>query len=121
MRLLASVQFGRIAFSRYALPVIRPVDHIVAGDEIIVYVGAAISISSYQQVVAYEVDTIDHRTRLGWCVIVTGDAEFVSDPAEIDRYHALLTGHPPEHGDRIIRIHPDIVTGVEYVDAASGR
>nr|WP_255360262.1 pyridoxamine 5'-phosphate oxidase family protein [Nocardia sp. BMG51109] len=34
--LLASTDYGRIVFSRAALPAIRPVNHLVDGDEIIV-------------------------------------------------------------------------------------
>lgn len=121
LRLLASVGVGRIVFSRYALPVIRPADHTVDDGAIIVYTGAGVAISPYQQVVAYEADTIDHHTGLGWCVIITGNAEPVTASDDLERYRTLasprLSRSQPEHQRRIIRIHPDIITGIEYLDA----
>lgn len=110
--LLAGIGFGRIVFSRYALPAVRLVNHIV--DDGLIVVDAGGDLSPYRQVVAFEADTIDPRTRLGWCVIATGTAESVTDPAEIDRYHALLRPLLPGNRDHMVRIQPDIVTGIEY-------
>ncbi|MEG8181668.1 pyridoxamine 5'-phosphate oxidase family protein [Nocardia terpenica] len=110
--LLAGIGFGRIVFSRYALPAVRLVNHIV--DDGLIVVDAGGDLSPYRQVVAFEADTIDPRTRLGWCVIATGTAESVTDPAEIDRYHALLRPLLPGNRDHMVRIQPDLVTGIEY-------
>ncbi|GAB2687764.1 pyridoxamine 5'-phosphate oxidase family protein [Nocardia thraciensis] len=116
LRLLASVRFGRVVFSRYALPTIRPVNHFMDDDTIVIHANPGIGLTTDRQVVAYEADTIDHDTLLGWCVIVTGTAEEVDDPAEIARCRELLPATLPGSRDRIIRIYPEIVTGVEYLE-----
>lgn len=116
MRLLGQVRVGRIVYSRYALPTIRPVNHMVDEESLIVHVPRGATLAVDRQVVAYEADAIDERTRRGWCVIVTGTAEPLTDPAEIDRYRTLLGAWLPGPRDQMVRIEPDIITGVEYVD-----
>ncbi|WP_460696244.1 pyridoxamine 5'-phosphate oxidase family protein [Nocardia thraciensis] len=116
LRLLARVRFGRIVFARYALPTIRPVNHIVDDDAIVIHANRGTAVSPDRQVVAYEADTIDERTHRGWCVIVTGTAEAVTDPDELERYRGLLRPWLPGPRDHIVRIEPDIITGVEFVD-----
>ncbi|WP_280266044.1 pyridoxamine 5'-phosphate oxidase family protein [Nocardia wallacei] len=119
LRFLAGVRFGRVVFSRYALPTVRPVNHFLDEDTIVIHANPGISLTPDRQVVAYEADTIDHTTLLGWCVIVTGTAEEVSDPDEIAHCRALLPATLPGSRDRIIRIYPDIVTGVEYLEPSA--
>ncbi|MEV5836834.1 pyridoxamine 5'-phosphate oxidase family protein [Nocardia sp. NPDC052112] len=115
LHLLGTIGFGRVAFSRYALPAIRPVSHAVVEDHLVIYADAATTGSLDRQVVAYEVDAIDHQTSLGWCVIVTGIADTVRDQHEIVRYQQFLPPRTVGAGDRVTRILPDIVTGIEYV------
>ena len=45
LRLLSTVSLGRLVFTHLALPAIRPVNHAVAGDQVIIraYLGTAIS------------------------------------------------------------------------------
>jgi len=76
LRLLASIRFGRIVFTHRALPAIRPVNHVLDGEDIVIrtHPGAAIVAdtgSASGVVVAYEADAIDPGTGLGWSVIVT--------------------------------------------------
>ncbi|WP_433679653.1 pyridoxamine 5'-phosphate oxidase family protein [Nocardia sp. CA-119907] len=115
LHLLGTIGFGRVAFSRYALPAIRPVSHAVVDDQLVLYADSATTSSLDRQVVAYEVDTIDHETSLGWCVIVTGIADTVRDQHEILHYQQFLPERTVGAGDRVTRILPDIVTGIEYV------
>ncbi|KZM70817.1 pyridoxamine 5'-phosphate oxidase family protein [Nocardia terpenica] len=117
LTLLADVRFGRISFSRYALPTIRPVNHIVDKDDtIVIHANPGTTLTPDRQVVAYQADTIDHETMHGWCVIVTGRAEEITDAEDIAYYRRRLRPALPGSHDRLIRIHPDIVTGVEYLD-----
>ncbi|MBB5918657.1 nitroimidazol reductase NimA-like FMN-containing flavoprotein (pyridoxamine 5'-phosphate oxidase superfamily) [Nocardia transvalensis] len=116
LRLLSRVRFGRIVFARYALPTIRPVNHIVDDEAIVIHANRGAAMSPDRQVVAYEADTIDEHTHRGWCVIVTGTAEVVTDPGEVERYRGLLHPWLPGPRDHIVRIEPDIITGVEFVD-----
>jgi hypothetical protein len=116
LRRLALVPFGRIVFSRYASPTIRPVNHLVDGETIVVHTNRSAALSAERQVVAYEADRIDERTRRGWCVIVTGTTEMIADPAEAQRYRDRLRPWLPGPGDHIVRIVPDMITGLEFID-----
>jgi len=122
--LLAGVPFGRVVFSRDALPAIRPVNHLVDRGTIVIrtHLGAAV-LSAVGMVVAYEADSIDPVTRTGWSVIVTGVAKRVFDLDEAARFERVLK--PWVHGsmDHLIRIVPEMVTGFEMTgvpDQAAG-
>ncbi|MFJ1566686.1 pyridoxamine 5'-phosphate oxidase family protein [Streptomyces erythrochromogenes] len=118
LMLLATVSLGRIVFTRHALPAVRPVNHFVDGEDIIVRIhegGALGSLAAPAEapgvVVAYEADVIDPDTHLGWSVVVTGYARPVADADDADRYADLLSPWvgPPTTG--ALRIRPDLVTG----------
>src|SRR6188472_2145262 len=86
MRLLASVEFGRVVFTLNALPAVRPVNHLVDNGRIIIRtrLGAAVAttVRSTQPgavVVAYEADHFDPGPRTGWSVVVTGRAQTVTN------------------------------------------
>jgi nitroimidazol reductase NimA-like FMN-containing flavoprotein (pyridoxamine 5'-phosphate oxidase superfamily) len=122
LRLLGSVPMGRIAFTRRALPTIRPVNHIVDDGNIVIrtHEGAALTSRTLQAdgpgvVVAYEADAIDPHTHLGWSVVVTGYAHLVTDTRELARYQALLRPWVRQPMDYAVRIHPDLVTGLLLV------
>ncbi len=85
LRLLASVEFGRVVFTVNALPAIRPVNHLLDDGRIIIRTRLTSAISSRARsadgvVVAYEADDINSQTRTGWSVVVTGRAHTVTDP-----------------------------------------
>ncbi len=117
LRLLAGVRLGRVAFSRNALPTIRPVNHAVADGFVIIRanLGSALT-SSERQVVAFVADAIDQETHSGWWVIVTGFAEEIVDRELRDRYLAVLPSLLPGPRDQVVAIRPDIVTGVRLAD-----
>nr|WSY57708.1 pyridoxamine 5'-phosphate oxidase family protein [Streptomyces sp. NBC_00886] len=122
LRLLGSVPMGRIAFTRQALPTIRPVNHIVDDGNIVIrtHEGAALTSRTLQAdgpgvVVAYEADAIDPDTHLGWSVVVTGYAHLVTDTRELARYQALLRPWAGQPMDYAVRIRPDLVTGLRLV------
>jgi hypothetical protein len=130
MRLLGSVSFGRIVFTRHALPTVRPVNHVLDDGEIVIRTHEAAALTSRAQgadgsgvVVAYEADAIDPDTHLGWSVVVTGYAHLVTDPDELARYQALLVPWVRRTMDHAVRIRPGLVTGIrltadDHVDMA---
>ncbi|WP_328924004.1 pyridoxamine 5'-phosphate oxidase family protein [Streptomyces sp. NBC_00190] len=127
LRLLATVSLGRIVFTRHALPAVRPVNHLVEGEDIIVRIhddGALASLVAPADVpgvvVAYEADTIDPDTHLGWSVVVTGYAYRVADADEVDRYAARLRPWVDRPMTHALRIRPDLVTGFR-LEAAPAR
>lgn len=115
MRLLATVDYGRVVFTLNALPAIRPVNHLLDEGRIIIRtrLTAAISAavrSESGEVVAYEADRIDPQTRTGWSVVVTGRTHTVTDPVEVLRYEQLL--HPwVNHADTVLAIEAKIISG----------
>ncbi|MFF0492218.1 pyridoxamine 5'-phosphate oxidase family protein [Nocardia sp. NPDC004068] len=114
LRLLASTGLGRIVFSRYALPAISPADHIVDGDRLIVRGGDGALPTRDTQVLTYEADLIDPGTGLGWYVTVTGTADAVTSPHDTARYRNLFPPGISGPDDRVFRIRPQIITGIEY-------
>lgn len=124
LRLLGTVSLGRLVFTHLALPAIRPVNHAVTGDRIIIraYLGTAISTAVRDRsgtVVAYEADLIDPDTHLGWSVIIVGRATKITDPAEAAQYRELLQPWVADGRDDIIAIQADIVDGFRLVATAA--
>ncbi|MDT0449564.1 pyridoxamine 5'-phosphate oxidase family protein [Streptomyces sp. DSM 40473] len=122
LRLLGSVSFGRVVFTQRALPAIRPVNHIVDGEDIVIRTHEGAALVSYAQdagdpgvVVAYEADAIDPQTHLGWSVVVTGYARMVTDPEDLARYQAALRPWVDRTMDFTVRIHPEEITAVHLV------
>ncbi|MFE9775309.1 pyridoxamine 5'-phosphate oxidase family protein [Streptomyces sp. NPDC005931] len=127
LRLLASVSLGRIVFTRHALPTVRPVNHVLDGGDIVIrtHEGAALTSHTRQAgspgvVVAYEADSIDPVTHLGWSVVVTGYAHLVTDPQELARYQAMLRPWVQHSMDSAVRIRPDLISGIRLTITGRG-
>ena len=78
-RLLADAPMGRIVFTEHAMPAIRPVNHLIEDETIVIrsHLGAAIvshASAPDGAVVCYEADQIDPGRHTGWSVIATGVA-----------------------------------------------
>ena len=119
LRLLGTVSLGRIVFTHQALPAVRPVNHFLDGENIIVRLHDGATLTAIVAptdaagvVVAYEADVIDPGTHLGWSVVVTGYAHRVTDAHDLARYAGTL--QPWMRHDAMnaaLRIEPDLVTG----------
>ncbi len=119
LELLGSIGMGRLVFTHRALPAIRPVNHLVEGESVIVRAtsGAAITSAAGRNgvVVAYEADAIDAETQLGWSVIVVGTARLLTDEDAAARYRGRLRPWISGAVDDVITISADIVTGFRMV------
>ena len=120
MRLLGTVSLGRVAFTARALPAIRPVNHLIDGDFVIIRTDGTASITSALtsasgSVVAYQADLIDHAEHLGWSVTVVGVAHRVIDPDEAAPYRRALRPWVTGTKDQVLAIHADLVTGFRLV------
>ncbi|MFJ9909415.1 pyridoxamine 5'-phosphate oxidase family protein [Streptomyces sp. NPDC101152] len=114
LALLASVPMGRIGFTQRALPVIRPVSHLVDGDAVVIRThggSGLLSTTGVDPVVVYEADQISPQTHTGWSVMVTGPATRITAPAEVARYRQLLVPWIDIDMDQIVRVCADLVTG----------
>lgn len=125
MQLLAGVGYGRIVFTRNALPAIRPVNHLVDGDDVIIRTRLAGQLGREASrpgisrtsgiVVAYEADDIDPILHVGWSVVVTGMARQVTDPERIAYYDHVLMPWVDQPMDAVIAIEPSIVSGIQLM------
>ncbi len=126
MRLLASVDHGRVVFNHQALPAIRLVNHLVDEGRIIVRTRLTATVSTVVRlssdtgvVVAYEADDLDPQRRAGWSVVVTGWAATITDPEQIARYEQALRPWVNMTMDTLIAIQPEIITGMRIVEDKS--
>jgi nitroimidazol reductase NimA-like FMN-containing flavoprotein (pyridoxamine 5'-phosphate oxidase superfamily) len=87
LRLLASVPVGRVGFFADGEMVILPVNHVVEGQDVVFRTarGSKLSAAEGRNLVTFEADEYDERTRSGWSVVVTGRAEVIYEDAEIQR------------------------------------
>lgn len=129
LRLLGSVSLGRIVFTWQALPTVRPVNHALDSGDIVIRTHEGAALTSHAEegdgtgvVVAYEADVIDPDTHLGWSVVVTGYAQLVTDPVELDRIRELLQPWAPIEGmDQAVRIRPELVAGFRLTESSETR
>ncbi|MFG2041875.1 pyridoxamine 5'-phosphate oxidase family protein [Dactylosporangium sp. NPDC048998] len=118
LELLASVPIGRVVFTVRALPAIRPVNHLLDGDTIIIRSNLGTSLATAATtdgsvVVAYEADMIDLERQAGWTVVVTGAARLVLDEARLARYERELYPWVDASMNCVIGIDCDLVNGYE--------
>ncbi|WP_277356087.1 pyridoxamine 5'-phosphate oxidase family protein [Streptomyces sudanensis] len=123
LRLLGTVSLGRVVFTQRALPAVRPVNHLMDGEDVVIRLHDDATLASLVAptdtagvVVAYEADVIDPETHLGWSVVVTGYARRITDEGELARLTARLrpwVEHPAVNA--ALRIRPDLVTGLRLV------
>ncbi|WP_289009389.1 pyridoxamine 5'-phosphate oxidase family protein [uncultured Thermomonospora sp.] len=121
LRLAGTSPLGRLVFNLYGVPTIRPVNHIVEGEDIIfrTHGDSAVveALGTGEMLVAYEVDHFDLDARLGWSVVINGTARRVLDVREAARYLALTDPWLDNGRDKnyVIRIHPKLVFGFQVV------
>jgi nitroimidazol reductase NimA-like FMN-containing flavoprotein (pyridoxamine 5'-phosphate oxidase superfamily) len=118
-QLLGSVSLGRIVFTQHAMPAIRPVNHLVDDETIIIrsHLGSAITghAAGDGAVVCYEADEIDPVRHTGWSVIATGMARQVRDPDVTARYEKMLEPWAAGEMDYVIAVKPQMITGIRLV------
>lgn len=114
LNLLASRSVGRVGITIAALPAIFPVNFAVMDGDIVFRSspGSKLTAAAQRAVVAFEVDDADNMFHSGWSVLVVGPAYEITDPAELERAHALpLTPWAPGAKGHYIRIRSEIVSG----------
>jgi len=104
---------GRVVFTAERGPVALPVNFRFVGDHVVFRTQETASvIGSVGVLVGFEVDRIDEATSEGWSVLLSGKAERVEDPSELEEL-ALLRIEPWAGGVRnvFVRIGIDEMTG----------
>jgi nitroimidazol reductase NimA-like FMN-containing flavoprotein (pyridoxamine 5'-phosphate oxidase superfamily) len=122
LRLLGTVPVGRVGFLSDGEVLILPVNH-VADEQTVVFRsnhGAKLSSVGGKNLVGFEADDYDPRTRSGWSVVVSGFTEVVDDDGEIRRLqHLGLESWGGAGADASwIRIRPTSATGRRIIEAA---
>jgi hypothetical protein len=85
LRLLAGPEFGRVVFTRLALPVVQPVRFCVHAGQVMIATreGDQLSRAVRGAVVAFQVDNLDALTGAGWTVTAVGPAHVLTDANDI--------------------------------------
>ena len=115
LELLATVPVGRVSFLADGEIVVLPVNHVVDGQDPIFCTarGSKLSAAEGQNLVAFEADGYDERTKSGWSVLVNGRAQAVYEDAEIQRLSRLGLHPWVTAAERPfwIRIRPTAING----------
>ena len=115
LELLATVPVGRVSFLADGEIVVLPVNHVLDGQDPIFCTarGSKLSAAEGQNLVAFEADGYDERTKSGWSVLVNGRAQAVYEDAEIQRLSRLGLHPWVTAAERPfwIRIRPTAING----------
>ena len=113
--MLATVPVGRISFFADGEIVVLPVSFAMDSQAPVFRTarGSKLSAAQDQDVVAFEADEYDPRTRSGWSVLVTGRAQAVYEDEEVERLGQLGVSPWVSAEDRPfwIRIRPSWISG----------
>jgi len=118
LRLLRTAVVGRLALTSGALPTVMPVNFTLRGNEVVFRTGrnAKLDAATDDAVVAFEADDIDHVTRTGWSVVVTGVAREITDPEVLSQdWVRRLPRWVPGGGSRVVAVSIDLVSGRRVV------
>jgi nitroimidazol reductase NimA-like FMN-containing flavoprotein (pyridoxamine 5'-phosphate oxidase superfamily) len=120
LRRLEVASVARVGITADAMPVIVPVNIVVAtldagrGREIVIRTvdGTKLNAALHNAVVAVEIDHVDPVTHEGWSVLVRGRSRTIDDPAELERAQQLrLRPWASEGADRFIAIALSLISG----------
>jgi uncharacterized protein len=114
--LLNARHFGRVAFVEKAggAPVIMPLNYWMQAAAVVVRTDPRSKLGSALRdaPVSFEIDGIDQAQRTGWSVVVSGRAQEIVDPRELEELHqAALLPWAPGDRSQYVRITPELVTG----------
>lgn len=122
LRLLQTVDFGRVAVTYNALPLILPVSFALLAGEVVFATGPGTKLAAATEraVIAFEADQADLAGGTGWSVCITGMAEEITDPDERQRAAALgLTPMIPIDRPRYVRVRTELSSGRRASQPAS--
>jgi uncharacterized protein len=114
LRLMGSVPFGRIIYTRQALPAVELVNFALDDGDIIIRTdyGGRLATATRGAVVAFEADSLDPAGQAGWSVTVIGQSSEVTEASEISRLGQMgLSSWAPGGREHFIRISPGILNG----------
>src|SRR5579863_1151948 len=114
LAMLERAGFGRVVLSVKCIPVALPVNVCVLDGDVVFATGkgAKFDAALHGMVVSVEVDDIDRIYHTGWSVLVTGIAELLTDPGDIDKArHMPLQPWAPGPHPFFVRVPSTVVSG----------
>lgn len=124
LELLRTRNVGRLGFTAPAGQMILPVSYVLADDAIVFRTlpYGVIANNVHEADVAFEVDSLDDRTRAGWSVLATGRSHRVEDPQEVRMIRVEEDPEPWVDGQRILyfRIEWADLTGRQLIAEPAG-
>jgi nitroimidazol reductase NimA-like FMN-containing flavoprotein (pyridoxamine 5'-phosphate oxidase superfamily) len=115
---------GRVVLSVECIPVALPVNMALFEGDVVFATneGAKLDAAVHGNVVSVEVDDFDRMYHTGWSVLVTGVAELITDPRDIERIHRLpLQPWAPGSDHYFVRVPSTMVTGRRIAWGAPAR
>ena len=112
--LLASIQIGRLVYTRQALPAVEPVNFVISNSDIVILAdtNGQLAAAARGDVVAFEADALDTTEESGWSVTVIGRCRQACEAEEISRLRRLpLFSWTPGNSDNFLCIGIEIVHG----------
>lgn len=114
--LLETHHFGRVAVVEKAggPPMIMPLNYLVHAEAVVVRTDARSGLGNALRdaPVSFEIDGTDQLQRTGWSVVVSGRAQEIVDPGELEELHQTpLQPWAPGDRSQYIKITPELVTG----------
>jgi len=120
--LLAQERVGRVAFVDDLGPIVMPVNFVLDRHMVVFRTdgGTKLDAAVRNSRVAFEIDGTDQAARIGWSVVIRGEAVEVTDPAELARLRQLpLQPWAPGAKTHYVRILPAVLTG-RRISASGG-
>ena len=124
LRLLGAHHVGRVAFVDGGHPMVLPVNYVLDGEAVVFRTdeGAKLTSAMRGAVVAFEIDDAEPIGHTGWSVVLSGRAEDITDPVELNRVRKLPL-RPWAKGAKShwIRIPAERLTGRRIVQGVGGE
>ena len=113
MELLGGARIARVVLSIKCLPIALPVNISVLGGDVIFSTdsGSKLTAAVEGQVVSVEADDIDLTYRTGWSVLVTGKAQLVTKPVDIEWASSRLQAWAPGPHPFLVRVPSTLISG----------
>lgn len=113
MELLGGAHIARVVLSIKCMPVALPVNLALLDEGVIFSTdsGSKLTAAVEGQVVSVEADDIDLMYHTGWSVLVTGRAELVTEPADIEWASSRLQAWAPGPHPFLVRVPSTLISG----------
>jgi hypothetical protein len=117
LQLLGAAPFGRIVYTRQALPAVRLVNHVLIDEDLVMAadLGLRDQLASAGTIVAYHADGMDPARQAGWSVVAIGRA-FLAGEELTRRYRAAARPWLDAAGP-VVTVHPELATGFRLLPA----